>query len=73
MWAQVQVSPDSRPAFAVALLQIDVLRFDGYLSDHVDDGMRPGGRAKKKAKENDDIVSRRRRRILHLQMSDFLT
>lgn len=47
MWAQVQFSPDSRPAFAVALLQIDVLRFDGYLSDHVDDGMRPGGRGKR--------------------------
>lgn len=41
-WVWVQVSPDPRPALAVALLQIDVLRIDGYVSDHVDDGTRPG-------------------------------
>lgn len=43
MWVGVQFSPDSRPALAVALLQVDVLRIDGYVSDHVDDGMGPGG------------------------------
>lgn len=59
MWAWVRVSPDSCPAFAVALLQINVLRLDGYVSDHVDDGTRPGG-APTMAEENENIVSRKR-------------
>lgn len=43
LWAWVRASPHSCPAFAVALLQIDVLRINGNVSDHVDDGTRPGG------------------------------
>lgn len=59
LWAWVRASPHSCPAFTVTLLQIDVLRINGYVSDHMDDGTRPGG-AQKTAEEDESIVSRER-------------
>lgn len=38
-----QFLPDSFSPLAVVLLQINVLRVDGYFSDHMDDWTRPWG------------------------------